>query len=118
MRVAAARRITTGDERVLRHAHERRARTVDERNDDSLADTGPKPLNECAKNRDRGVLAGNDVSQGNPCLHRITIWLAVDRHPPTLGLRDEVVPPGTHVRAKARNRAPNKVRSSGAAAVA
>ena len=64
---------------------------------------------ERAEYRDRRVLPGDDVDEGDPDLHRRPIGRTGDRHPPLLGLHDDVVAGTIAVRPEPADREPDRV---------
>src|SRR5262249_34762666 len=71
--------------------------------------TGSKALDVRSEDGDGGVFAGDDIGQGDIDLHRFTVSLSHNRHPPAFCLRDEVIPGPVHHQAEPGDRAPDQL---------
>src|SRR4029079_1698647 len=98
MGVAVAPGLLAGDERSAGDVHERRDRSVVERDLDSLAPAGYQGAEDGSRSR----IAGEHVHDGHTHLHRRTTGLSGDGHQPALGLDDEVVAGSIVAQARAR----------------
>ena len=85
-------RALTGGEVTGRPVHVHRELALVQRRGHVLSAPGPASLDQCSQDTDQSEQRCAQVSQRKPGFHRSTTRFTGERHEPTRGLRDHVVP--------------------------
>ena len=91
MRAPPPRRLPPGQQRVLRHVHQRCHRRSEQRDLDRRPLAVPLPRAKRRADRAERVVRGEDIRERDAGLHRFPVSLAVDGHQARLRLGEEVV---------------------------
>ena len=110
VRIAPPPRVRPGNECILRHVYQSRARAFRERDDEMTPERcRARSADQSGEDRDRGILPRHQVRERDTALHRLAGNSTRDRHPSRLRLHDKVVARPPAFPTKSADSAPDQI---------